>query len=150
MNEIIKKNRGWAFFLFIVIVGVSCSKKHDSPDPTPPPITHETNYDWDAIADSAASTLSLFWYPVKAYYTSDNNTTEWVNYWPEAHALDVLVDSYLRTPSGRVKEQMKELVNGLKTENGGSYLRDFYDDEEWMALACLRAYNATKDPIYKK
>ncbi len=128
----------------------SCHKKGDvvvPPAPTPPSTPYV--YNWISIADSAVSSLNLFWYPSGQYYTGNNNTIGWVNYWPTAHALDVLVDLYLREPSAGTKEKMQELITGVRDMNGGTYIRDYYDDEEWMALACLRAYNATQDASYK-
>lgn len=139
-------------FLLAALILSACHKKGDiiSPNPPNPPPPSTTNvYNWQSIADTAASSLNLFWYPSGEYYTSNNNTTAWVNYWPTAHTLDVLTDSYLRLPSPSIIEQMHELITGLKSMNGGTYIRDYYDDEEWMALACLRAYNATQDTLYK-
>lgn len=44
---------------------------------------------------------------------------------------------------------MDDFLVGVKTKNGNSWLNYYYDDMEWMALACLRAYQATNDVKYK-
>ncbi len=128
----------------------SCLKqKEDTPNPLPPGGT--VTYDWPAIADSASLSITNFWLASGLYFTKDNNSTEWVNYWPSAHGLDVLVDAYLRTNgSGSVKGQMDAMLIGMKAKNGNTWLNYYYDDMEWMGLACLRAYEATNDIAYKE
>jgi predicted alpha-1,6-mannanase (GH76 family) len=64
--------------------------------------------------------------------------------------MDVLVDAYIRTnKSGSVKAQMDAFLTGVRAKNGNTWLNFYYDDMEWMALACLRAYDTTKDVAYK-
>jgi predicted alpha-1,6-mannanase (GH76 family) len=104
---------------------------------------------WPKIADSAQSSLTYFLNTAGNYYQTTNTSTNWVNYWPTAHVLDVLVDAYLRNPSAGLKTQMDNLLTGMKTKNGNTWLNYYYDDMEWMALASLRAYEATNDVKYK-
>jgi predicted alpha-1,6-mannanase (GH76 family) len=136
-------------FLFLAsLFLVSCLKQN--PDNTPA-VTGggTTSYNWSTIADSAELSMNYFWSASGKYYLSSNTASDWAEYWPQAHALDVLVDAYLRKPSEAMKGQMGDLLTGVRVRNGGSFLRDYYDDEEWMALACLRAYNATNDSRFK-
>ncbi|MGO4107585.1 glycoside hydrolase family 76 protein [Paenibacillus sp. YAF4_2] len=72
------------------------------------------------------------------------------NYWWLAHAVDVLTDGYERTGDERYTEQLVKLYQGLLDRNAGVMINDYYDDMEWMALAWLRAYDATKDDRYKQ
>jgi predicted alpha-1,6-mannanase (GH76 family) len=44
---------------------------------------------------------------------------------------------------------MDEVIVGVKAKNGNTYINYYYDDMEWMALACLRAFNASNDILYK-
>lgn len=44
---------------------------------------------------------------------------------------------------------MDDFLIGVKAKNGNDWLNYYYDDMEWMALACLRAYQATNDMKYK-
>jgi predicted alpha-1,6-mannanase (GH76 family) len=38
----------------------------------------------------------------------------------------------------------------LKAKNGNSFLNFYYDDMQWMALACLRIFALTNDAMYKE
>jgi predicted alpha-1,6-mannanase (GH76 family) len=82
------------------------------------------------------------------YYRANNGGTETFHYWWNAHALDALIDASLRTRNPIYPQRMKTLLRGMRTANGGTYLNNFYDDMEWLALACLRAYELTGDPEY--
>jgi len=132
-----------AFFL------VSCLKSKDDAAPPPggggtPPV-----YNWTAIADSAQQSLSYFWSSTGRFYLVSSTSSDWAAYWPNAHALDVLVDSYLRNQAPAVKSRMDDLIAGVRTKNGNTWLNYYYDDMQWMALACLRAFQATNDAKYK-
>lgn len=120
-------------------------------DTVPPPVLPPAaaTYNWPAIADSAQASLNFYWIPSGKYFSSNNNTANWTNYWPTAHALDVLIDLYLRNPSASLKTRMDEVIVGVKAKNNDTYINYYYDDMEWMALACLRAFNATNDMQYK-
>ena len=73
----------------------------------------------------------------------------WI-YWWHAHALDALLDGYLRKPEGEYQEHFRMEYEGTYRENGNTLLHNWYDDMEWMTLALLRAWDATKDEEYKK
>ena len=138
------------YLLFFLFAG--CLKSKDDPPvtpPPPPPPTEQTVFDWPKIADSAQGSLSYFYNSVGKFYYASNTSSNWVQYWPTAHTLDVLVDAYLRTSSAAVKTQMDNLLSGMYTKNGNTWINHFYDDMEWMTLASLRAYNATNDSKYK-
>ncbi len=140
------------YLAICILTGIflpACLKtKKDVVNPPPPP-PPTIVYNWAAIADSAQTSVNLFWNASGNYFTSDNNTGNWTQYWPTAHALDVLVDLYLRTPTASTKTRMDNLITGVKAKNNNTYINYYYDDMEWMALACLRAYNATNDVQYK-
>lgn len=138
-----------AAFVFIVFAIHSCSKKDQYPLYPPDGNTAIVTYNWDAIADSAQNSLSLFYNLNGKFYTSSNGSSEWVQYWPTAHALDVLVDGYMRTRSQEYLNKMNDLLIGMKAKNGNTWINHFYDDMEWMALASLRAFEATGDAKYK-
>lgn len=129
----------------------SCLKSKD--DVTPGPGGNNGGgtyiYKWEEIADSAQTSMNYFWNAGQKYFNSTNNSTSWTNYWPSAHGLDVLTDLYIRKPSAALKERMDAVVTGVKAKNGNTYINYYYDDMEWMALACLRAFKATNDAQYK-
>lgn len=66
-------------------------------------------------------------------------------YWWQAHAIDVLLDGYLRTDSPVYKERLRLLISGTWKENGSTFIHNWVDDMEWFALALLRLWDVTKD-----
>jgi predicted alpha-1,6-mannanase (GH76 family) len=70
------------------------------------------------------------------------------NYWWSAHGVDVLVDGYLRTRQDIYKTRAKNLLYGIKSANGNTYINHFYDDMEWLGISSLRAYQSTGDAEY--
>ncbi|SFT20802.1 glycoside hydrolase family 76 protein [Paenibacillus sp. BC26] len=111
---------------------------------------------WNERADLAQQELEeSFWDEKRGLF---NNAapciaqlcTDPFNYWWLAHAVDVLVDGYERTEDTKYKEQLGKLYQGLLDRNAGVFINDYYDDMEWMALAWLRAYDATEDERYKQ
>lgn len=111
------------------------------------PIAAEVNY--SALADSLQSaTYSNFLASNGKYFKQDNSSNTQFHYWWNAHALDVLVDAYIRTDEDKYAQRMKSLLQGIKETNQNSYTNDYYDDMEWLALACVRAYDATSDSEY--
>jgi predicted alpha-1,6-mannanase (GH76 family) len=101
---------------------------------------------WQAIADSSSAVLTTQFYNTEGHYFNENNSgSTKFNYWPQAHALDALVDTYVRTKDARLKAQMDDWFVGVPIKNGNTFLNNYYDDMLWNALAMLRAYDATKD-----
>lgn len=106
--------------------------------------------DWAKAADQSQTALDVQFYNTTSnYYNQNNNGHTGFNYWWNAHALDVLVDAYNRTKDAKYLTKMDNLLAGCYVKNGNTYWNTFYDDMEWWALACLRAYDATKDEKYK-
>lgn len=139
--------------LSVLLCCTSCLKqKGDAPPVTPPPVNTTRPYDWPKIADSAQTALLIyFWNAAGKYYTVQPNTSAFNgNYWPNAHALDVLLDMYLRkNKDAAVKQQMDDLIAGLRTANGNTYINYYYDDMEWLLISSFRAWKETGDVRYK-
>lgn len=70
------------------------------------------------------------------------------NYWWCANGVDALLDGYIRTRSETYRTRMKSLLLGIRSFNGNTYINHFYDDMEWLGIACLRAYHETGDIDY--
>jgi predicted alpha-1,6-mannanase (GH76 family) len=105
---------------------------------------------WNAAADSSTTSLiTNFWNPTAHYFNGATSGSSFGGYWPQAHALDVLVDAYVRTNDVKYKTYFDQWYAGVQVANGGSFLNYFYDDMEWNALALLRTYTATKDDKFK-
>jgi len=106
-------------------------------------------YTWSATADSLQEATYRQFISANGQYFIQNTTGNTTfNYWWNAHALDVLVDGYVRTRKPDYKPRMTALLNGVKATNGGVLPNEYYDDMEWMALACLRAHVATGDAAF--
>jgi predicted alpha-1,6-mannanase (GH76 family) len=103
--------------------------------------------DWSACADyMQAKMIDLFWRQRGAgYYLVHANNLEagtkdlGFNYWWMAHTLDVFTDAFARTGNSDYKLKMRQIYNGMKSGQG-SLKNGFFDDMEWMALACIRAH----------
>ncbi len=135
------------FLLSLLILLVACSSD-DDPKPDP---GEESEINWSAAADSSSRALTnSFWNASGKYFNSDSNGDVNFQYWPQAHALDVLVDAYQRTGDAVYKNYIDQWFEGVKIKNGNTFKNDFYDDMEWNALAILRAYKATNDSKFKE
>ncbi|MDP4208329.1 MAG: glycoside hydrolase family 76 protein [Bacteroidota bacterium] len=105
---------------------------------------------WTNAADSSSKALvNYFWNTQQKYFNNTNTGNTQFNYWPQAHALDIMVDAYARTSDQSYLSYINQWYDGVNAKNGNTFLNTFYDDMEWNALAMLRAYNATKDEKFK-
>lgn len=119
---------------------------------------------WQQMADGMTNALiKRFWgaefpgYKKRYYfnYGSDlsNMTTE--HYWPQAHAMDVIVDAYMRTGDKKYLDMYPLWWKGAPKFNFSGRKEDawwnpFVDDMEWMVLAQIRMYESTSDKKYLK
>jgi predicted alpha-1,6-mannanase (GH76 family) len=105
---------------------------------------------WNAAADSSSTkSIYAFWNASDSYFNSNNSGLKDFQYWPQAHALDVLIDAYKRSNDNFYKATIDQWYDGVKKFNGNTFYNQFYDDMEWNALAMLRAYNATSEDRFK-
>lgn len=105
--------------------------------------------DWNTAANDATTALiSNFWNEAGYFNYGSNESDQGFQYWPNAHALDVVIDAYLRTGEEKYKTYFDKWYIGVKEKNGGTYYNVFYDDMEWNALTMLRLYNVTKEEKY--
>lgn len=110
---------------------------------------------WEERANQAQAALdSFFWNEAIKMYNIETpcpngecNTI--FHYWWMAHAVDVLVDGLQRTGENWYAKRLSAFHEGLLQRNGGMWPNELYDDMEWMALAWLRAYQATGVEGYK-
>ena len=121
-------------------------------------------YDWQMVADGMSSALiDRFWganfdgYPQRYYfnYGSDLSDMTTIHYWPQAHAMDVLVDAYTRTGNSKYADLFPFWWLGAPTFNTGDKDEDpwwnvYVDDMEWIALTLIRMFESTGNDIYYK
>ncbi len=136
------------FLLSLLALFFSCGDDNNKPDSGN---GGETAIDWNDAADKSSNSLIQFFWNVSGnYFNYDSNGKADFHYWPQAHALDVLVDAYLRTGDDTYKNYFDQWIEGVKIKNGNTFRNDYYDDMEWIALAMLRTYKATNDEKYKE
>ncbi len=102
---------------------------------------------WHAHADDALETLLLrYWTPGAAYLgaiaPANGSVTQ---YWTFAQALDAVLDGVERTNGARFTGWIEALY---LAQDAKGWSRDYYDDENWMALALIRAYDLEHAPKY--
>jgi len=135
-----------------MVMLTACTKNYDSINFSSTPSTVITNYtyDWNKIADtSTTALLTSYWDGAGMYFNADNQVNYTFNYWPQAHALDILVDAYMRTQSSVYTDYMSKWYTGVQANNGGTFIGEFYDDMGWNALAILRTWDVTQAAQWK-
>ena len=92
-------------------------------------------------ADAAFEAMMLsFWDGGRSYLRSERpQASALTGYWIFAQALDAVLDSSART-GGRYRGLIETFY---LAQDAVGWSRDFFDDENWMALALLRAYDLT-------
>lgn len=137
------------YFLFLFLVPLltqACNPK-DGPVKTQ---VEEYSISWNAAADSTSQAFVMsYWNAADSYFNFNNSGQKDFNYWPQAHALDVMVDAYIRSNDLLYKTTITQWYDGVKSKNGNTVYNVFYDDMEWIALAMLRSYNVTQDERFK-
>lgn len=105
---------------------------------------------WTSAADSTTNALiDQFWNADGNYFNyGSNNSDQGFQYWPNAHAMDVVIDAYIRTKDDKYKAYFDKWFEGVKAQNGGTCHNTYYDDMEWNALTFLRLYQQTNDQKY--
>lgn len=86
-------------------------------------------------------------------YGSDLSNMTTNHYWPQAHAMDVVIDGYLRTSSEYYLDYYPLWWEGAPKFNFSGRDEDpwwnvFVDDMEWIVLAQMRMFESTKEELY--
>lgn len=108
-----------------------------------------TSSDEDALAadtradQATAALIQHFWNA--GDFDSASNASSAAGYWIYAEAFDAVLDAAQRTKG---KEDAKWIDAIYSAQNARGWTRDFFDDETWMALALIRAYDITKNGKY--
>jgi predicted alpha-1,6-mannanase (GH76 family) len=97
-------------------------------------------------ADSALEAMMLgFWAGDRGYLrTARDGASPLTGYWIFAQGLDAILDGVTRT-GGRYAGLVETFY---LAQDAVGWTRDFYDDENWMALALLRAFDVTGKQAY--
>ncbi|MGQ8336936.1 glycoside hydrolase family 76 protein [Sunxiuqinia sp. A32] len=122
----------------------------------------KTTIQWEKTAEGMSRALiDHFWganfkgYEDRYYfnYGSDLSNMTTNHYWPQAHAMDVVVDAYMRTSSQYYLDYYPLWWKGAPKFNFSGRDEDrwwnvFVDDMEWITLAQLRMFESTGNEQY--
>lgn len=147
------------FFILIALMGTTFGHAKSAHRGKPTGI--DRTY-WHQTAEGMSQALLRhFWgasfdgYPTRYYfnYGSDLSDLSTNHYWPQAHAMDVIVDAYIRTGSQQYADIFPLWWEGAPAYNfsgkeSDPWWNEFVDDMEWMALALLRMHETTGDEKY--
>ncbi|MGI6243291.1 MAG: glycoside hydrolase family 76 protein [Prevotella sp.] len=125
----------------------------ETPDKPSKPDDGKPTTDWQEQASkSTQSFVDLYWNSKRNFFNyypgKDDGIRESGQYWPQAHAMDVLIDAYIRTGDDKWKTYFDKWYVGVKQKSGGSYFNNYVDDMEWICLTMIRLYENTKEDKY--
>lgn len=129
-----------------------------------PSFAQKDNTYWNKMADGMSQALiKNFWganfegHSERYYFNYGSNLSNMTtnHYWPQAHAMDVLVDAYMRTGEQQYKDLYPLWWKGAPTYNFAGKMNPkdpwwnvFVDDMEWIVLAQIRMFESTGDKMY--
>ncbi|MFA6830940.1 MAG: glycoside hydrolase family 76 protein [Bacteroidaceae bacterium] len=128
--------------LFITLPFVSSSAA-DTQQQTITSTLESSKIDWHANASELEQVLvDSFWN--KDWHQFDESTTSrGFQYWPQAHAMDVLIDAYDRTGNEKYRTYFDQWYDGIKIGNQGSYFNPYNDDMAWIGITMTKLYQRT-------
>lgn len=112
-------------------------------------VMHKLEHYCEKVQDSL---MDCFWDDREGVFqnhTPIRKEENWV-YWWHAHAIDCLLDGYLRTKDEKYLKRAEAEYNGVFRKNGNTFSHNWYDDMEWTALSILRFYDITGENKYKE
>lgn len=115
--------------------------------------------------DMAQALIDNFWgasfkeHPDRYFFnkTSQQADMGTGDYWPQAHAIDVITDAYIRTKNQKYYRMYDLWRQGMPRFNpnarqgrrkGDLWWNAYVDDMEWHCLALIRIYEATGETSY--
>jgi predicted alpha-1,6-mannanase (GH76 family) len=98
-------------------------------------------------ADAAlAAMLTGFWSGADQWlHAASPSTGSLTGYWTYAQGFDALLDGVQRTGGQRYRGLVRSFYDG---RDARGWLVDYFDDETWMTLALIRAFELTGEPRY--
>jgi predicted alpha-1,6-mannanase (GH76 family) len=137
------KRNSILFLTLLVFLTSSCQKIEDVYRGTSTVVEQS----WEEIANKCDKVLIDRFWNSTGYFNDHTSGTNF-QYWPQAHAIDVLIDAYERTGEASYAAYFDQWYNGVRMKNWGSYYNDYNDDMAWITLSMIRLYKATKDQKY--
>ncbi len=130
--------------LVLLALGLACAGASDGT------VDETTGTSDDALSASAradAATDALFNHFWDGHYLRDAYPGDGkeAGYWIFAQAFDAMADAVQRTGGAKFKQHLATLY---AAQDAHGWSREWFDDENWMALALIRAYDATQNHEY--
>lgn len=119
--------------------------------------------EWNTYADAGTKFLvNKYWRGENGYFVKNHTGSTYAGYWPQAHAMDVVIDAYSRNKKIYLATQdnayytkfveygqlFDKWYAGIYKKNGNRYENHYFDDMEWIALTMIRLYEATGEQKY--
>jgi predicted alpha-1,6-mannanase (GH76 family) len=115
------------------------------PDAAPPAACAQLAAE-HARADEALERFLLeFWKADAQYLRAQVPGQDTAQYWVYAQAFDAVLDGVERTGGAHFGGMIAALAAGQEAHGWNT---DYYDDENWLALALIRAYDLTGEAAY--
>jgi len=98
-------------------------------------------------ADAALDvTLAAFWNASEKYLNAESPTNgKLTGYWTYAQFFDAVLDGVERTGGKRYRDQVRVFYDGRAKQG---WIVDYFDDQAWMTLALMRAFDLTGEQLY--
>lgn len=147
--------------VYSIVLGICMAVMHTNAKTANSNINNDSNrsVNWEKMADGMSDALiKHFWganfkgHEKRYYfnYGSDMSDMSTNNYWPQAHAMDVLVDAYMRTGDKKYRDLFPLWWDGMPRYNFAGKMNPkdkwwnvFVDDMEWIVLAQIRMFEST-------
>ncbi len=87
-------------------------------------------------------------YLIHSWHPDESKHDLSYNYWWMAHAIDAYIDAYQRTADDRYRIIANDIKTGMYTAYDSTrqdLWNSYFDDMEWMNLACIRAFESFPD-----
>jgi len=112
-----------------------------------PRVAAQTSDEYHDRADRALQSFLLkYWNGSRNYLNSAYPSTgSLTGYWTFANGWDALMDGVERTGGQMYSGLIESFYDG---QNARGWFPNFYDDESWMCMALIRAYDLTNDARY--
>lgn len=139
------------------------SQKEDNKEEEKKDDTESQISEWNGHADASTNfLLSKYWRESTNCFVKSHSGSTYAGYWPQAHAMDVVIDAYVRNKElyQKTKDQtyynkmteygqyFERWYTGIYVKNGNRYENHYFDDMEWIALTMIRLYEATEVTMY--
>jgi predicted alpha-1,6-mannanase (GH76 family) len=99
----------------------------------------------EQASDALDQMLLSYWSQSHAYLVDTPGGDTSAGYWIFAQSFDALLDGVERTGGEHYLGLVKTFYDA---QNAIGWSRDYFDDENWMALALIRAYDLTGNTTY--